>query len=64
MFDEKQIKFMRSIGLDLDFEHLSDDNYVQIEETVADKLQKSGFNENYDVTAVGKLCESILDRLG
>lgn len=63
MFDEKQIKFMRSIGLDLDFEHLSDDDHVRIEEVVGDKLQKSGFNENYDITTVGKMCESILDRL-
>lgn len=64
MFDEKQIKFMRSIGLNLDFEHLSDDDCFQIEKAVADKLQKSGFDENYDITAVGKMCESILDRLG
>lgn len=64
MFNEQQIKFMRSLGLNFDFEHLSVDDYVRIEEVVGEKLQKSGFNENYDITAVGKLCESILDRLG
>lgn len=64
MFTGEQEKFMRSIGLDLDFEHLSDDDYVRIEEVVGDKLVQSGLDETYEPNAIGSMCESILDKLG
>lgn len=61
MFDEKQIEFMDSMGLD--FTDLSDENLEKIEDVISEKLQKSGFDENYNVTDIGKMCESILDIL-
>lgn len=63
MFNEKQRKFIQSLGLKLDFDNLTDDDLVNIEDTVAEKLQQSGFNTAYDTTSVGKMCESILDEL-
>ena len=36
MFSQKQIEFMKSIGLDMNFLRLSDDDYCKIEDTVGD----------------------------
>ena len=63
MFNEKQRQFIQSLGLKLDFDNLTDDDLVKIEDAVAEKLQQSGFNAAYDTTSVGKMCESILDEL-
>ena len=63
MFSEKQKEFLCSLGLKLDFNNLSDEDLIQIEDTVADELQYSGFDENYKPTSVGLMCESILDEL-
>lgn len=63
MFDEKQIEFMRSMDLNFDFDNLSDEDLAEIEDAVSEKLQKSGFDENYKITDAGKMCESILDAL-
>lgn len=63
MFTEKQIDFIRSLGLEVDFNNLSDDSLIQIEESVANELQQSGFDVGDNITDVGKMCESILDEL-
>ena len=63
MFSEKQIQFMLSIGLNLDFHQLKEDDYIKIEDAVSEKLQISGFDEQYNTTETGKMCESILDKL-
>lgn len=63
MFNEKQRRLIQSLGLELDFDNLTDDDLVKIEDAVAEKLQQSGFNDAYDTTSVGKMCESILDKL-
>ncbi|HHZ05808.1 MAG TPA: hypothetical protein GX401_03300 [Clostridiales bacterium] len=63
VFTAEQIEFIKSLSLKPDFENLTDDDLVQIEEVIGEKLQKSGFDRNYEVTAVGRMCESILDRL-
>lgn len=63
MFSEKQIQFMLSIGLNLDFHQLKEDDYIKIEDAVSEKLQISGFDEQYNTTENGKMCESILDKL-
>jgi hypothetical protein len=63
MFTKKQIVYMQSLGLNLNFDSLSCDDWVNIEDTVADRLQYSGFDERYNVTEDGKMCESILNQL-
>lgn len=63
MFNQEQINFIKSIGLEFDFNNLSDDDIIQIEDGVATELQISGFDENYNITNIGKMCESILDDL-
>ncbi len=63
MFDKAEIDFMESLGVNADFENLTDDMLVEIEDIVSEKLQKSGFDESYKATDIGKICESILDKL-
>lgn len=63
MFNQEQILYMQSIGLHLDFDHLSGEDFATIEDTVADCLQKVGFDKDHNVTPEGTLCESILDAL-
>lgn len=63
MFNKKQKEFILSLGLKLDFNNLTDDDLVLVEDVVADKLQQSGFDANYESTSIGKICESILDEL-
>jgi hypothetical protein len=64
MFDSNEIEFMKKIGINIDFDKdLSEENSDKIEELVSDYLQIYGFDENYDITNNGILCESILDKL-
>lgn len=63
MFKPNQRKYIESLGLKLDFDNLSDDDLVQIEDVVSEKLQKSGFDSLNNITSDGKMCESILDVL-
>ena len=63
MFNKTEIEFMESLGVEADFENLSDDMLVKIEDIVSEKLQKSGFDGDYKVTDIGKICESILGKL-
>ena len=63
MFDEKQKVFIKSLGLEFDFDNLSDDALIDIEDSVAEKLQQDGFDDNYNITDIGEMCESILDKL-
>ena len=58
-FDEEQIEFMKKIGIDVDFDNLSDDDFVFIEETVANEYEIRGLDKDYNPTETGKMCESI-----
>lgn len=63
-FNENQIEFMKKIGISINFnDNLSDSDYDLIEEKVSDYLQKNGFDENYEPTEEGTMCEAILDML-
>lgn len=63
MFSENQIAFMRSIGLDLDFSNLADDDYVRIEDVVGGIYTSEVQEYRQDATEVTLMCESILDTL-
>ena len=63
MFNEKQIEYMKSIGLNMNFDNLSDDDLIKIEDVVSERLQVVGFDEDDKITTDGKMCESILDEL-
>lgn len=63
-FNDKQIEFMKKIGISIkSFDSLSDEDVDLIEDKVSEHLQKKGFDKDYSATADGKMCESILDML-
>lgn len=64
MFDQEQIKYMIKIGLNFDFTNLSDDNIIEIEEKIGDRLMMVGFDKDYEPNWDGRMCESILDVIG
>lgn len=65
MFSGQQKEFMKTLGLNFDFDNLSenDDAWVEIEEKVANKLEYEGLDINYNPTSIGLMCEAILDKL-
>lgn len=63
MFSKKQVEFMKSIGIDIDYENISDNDMEKIEDVISQTLQESGFDKDYNITEIGKMCESILDNL-
>ena len=63
MFSKYQIEYMKKLGIKCDFDHLTDGDLVLIEDVVGEKLQLSGFGNEYNLTADGNMCESILDLL-
>lgn len=63
MFNAEERDFLISLKLDFNFDNLSDDELVQIEDIVSVKLQTSGLSENGSINKIGVICESILDQL-
>ena len=65
IFNSEQIKFMQSLGLNFDYNNLSDEDYVMIEDVVGNKYTFGGvdWNNDYTPNEVGLMCESILDIL-
>jgi len=64
MFNQEQIKYMIKIGLNLNFDNLSDDDIIKIDDVVGDRLMTVGFDKNYEPNWDGRMCESILDVIG
>ncbi len=63
MFNEEEITYMKSIGLNFDFNKLSDDEYVEIEDTVGDQLVCFGLEDDYALNEEGIMCKTILSKL-
>nr|DAO08860.1 MAG TPA: hypothetical protein [Caudoviricetes sp.] len=63
MLTDKQIEFLKSLGLDLDYANLTEDSdeWADIEERVGDELEYRGLNNDYYPNEIGRMCESILD---
>lgn len=48
MFTKEEIKYMKSLGLNLDFHKpLLNEDYERIEDIVSHQLQVYGFDKNY-----------------
>lgn len=63
MFTTNDINFMKELGITVNFHNPSDDDLVNIENTLGDTLAIYGFDEDYKITPIGKKCEDILDKL-
>lgn len=55
---------MSNIGVTFDFNNMSNDDWVELEDIVSKVLQKSGFDKEYNPTKTGLMCESFLDVIG
>ena len=62
-FTDEEIHLMESLGLDLDFKNLSDDDWGIIEDTVGDYLVMSTLDENQEPTEESQICYAILDKI-
>lgn len=63
MFFDDEKAFMKNIGVTVDFDNMTNDDLLIIEEKVSLYLQQHGFDEEYKPTAEGEMCEGILDKL-
>lgn len=63
MFTQKEISLMRQIGLDFDFNNLSDEEWCSIEEMIGEYLTLKCLDEDYNPNEEGLICESILNKL-
>jgi len=64
MFTKKEISLMRKLGLDFDFDNLTDDEWCELEDTVGDHLDLRCLEgDDYKPNAEGLLCYDILDKL-
>lgn len=65
MFNSEEIALMRSLGLNYDFDNLSenDDYWADIEETVGNYLTLKCLDKDYNPDENGAICESILGKI-
>lgn len=64
LFNEDQLNMFKEIGKSIEDRDYSDDEILELEDLIADRLMHSGFDENYNPNEEGKICESILDIFG
>lgn len=62
MFTIEETQLMRKIGLKFNFDHLTDDEWLAIEENVADYLVMHCLGEDYEPNDEGLICHSILEK--
>ncbi len=64
-FTQKEIAYMRSLGLDCDFNNLSDDDdyWITIEETLGDHLTFHCADDDGRLSEEGWFCSSLFDKL-
>lgn len=64
MFTKEQINFLKNNNIALSFEKGSEKiDFFTLEKEVSLLLQQQGFDENYEPTEIGLMCESILDSI-
>ncbi|MBP9988076.1 MAG: hypothetical protein KBT46_01120 [Ruminococcus sp.] len=63
MFTKEQIKFIRSLGINANFDNLSRKDLFELENAINDELALNGFDDTYKPTPTGQMCESILKEL-
>ncbi|CAK7070006.1 hypothetical protein [Tissierella sp.] len=64
LFNEDQLSMFKEIGKSIEDREYSDDEIIELEDLIADRLMYSGFDDDYNSNEEGKICESILDIFG
>lgn len=63
MFTDKEISYMLSLGLDVDFNDCSEHTLNEIMDVLGDRLVLYGFDENYSYTPEGVICDPIITKI-
>lgn len=63
LFTSEQIAYIRSLGFTKKLDEMTDNDWCDLEDLVADRLAYTGFDADYAPTKEGLMCESILDKL-
>lgn len=65
MLTKEEIAFLKSLGLDFDYEHIEnwDMEWADLEDRVGDELVIRGLDIDYEPNEIGVMCEAILDKL-
>ena len=60
-----EIQFLKEIGVSGDLMNLTSesDEWLEIEEKVADELEYRGLNNDYSYNDIGSLCMDILNKI-
>ena len=64
LFTPEEINFMREVvGLNFDFNNLSDDEWCELEEKDGDTFEFSGLDDDYRPNDIGLICDRILSKI-
>lgn len=64
MFSHKEKMYMNEkLHLGIDFDNMTDEDWVRIEDVVGDQLTLHCLGKDYEPNEEGKLCYEILDKL-
>ncbi|MGN0476301.1 MAG: hypothetical protein ACI4HM_03080 [Ruminococcus sp.] len=63
MFDKMQKNYLSTLGLEVDLDSPTEEEVQIIKSTVQEKLDKEGFDQNYNLTPEGVMCQTILEFL-
>ena len=64
LFNEEQLEMFKKIGKPIEDREYSDDEILELEDLISDRLMYSGFDGDYNINEEGRICESILDIFG
>lgn len=63
MFDKMQKNYLSTLGLGVDLNSPTREDIQKIRSAVQEKLDKEGFDQNYNLTPEGVMCQTILEML-
>lgn len=61
LFNEEQLNMFKEVGRPIEDREYSDDEIIELDDLISDRLMFSGFDEDYNLTKEGLICESIID---
>lgn len=64
LFNQEQLNLFSSLGYPITQKDYSDEELIELEDIIADKLSFNGFDDEYTPNNMGLICESILDIFG
>ena len=61
--DEEKRYINEKLNLNVDFDNMSDDDWIRIEDAVGDRLTLHCLGKDYEPNDEGRFCYAILDKL-